>query len=280
MTTSALVSQEWLEKNIDDSNIFLLEIAGLGQGQKQSYNAGHLPGAHCWDWQTMLWDNLKRDFPSPEDFSERMQSFGINKNTTVIIYGEPMQFGVYAWWTFRYCGHNNVKILDGGKNLWVEKGGSLSISVPQIRQRSIYPNNDRIEHIRTHRDQVLSSLSDPNCILIDGRSREEFQGLRVGAPGNPDTGALRYGRIPGAKHLMFEDLLNPDKSFRTLNEIKELFKIIGIKEDKSIITYCRMSHRATVLFFALTEIADYKNVKVYDGSWTEWGNLVGAPIER
>jgi thiosulfate/3-mercaptopyruvate sulfurtransferase len=134
--------------------------------------------------------------------------------------------------------------------------------------------------MRIRRDEVLAALGQPGYVILDGRSPEEYRGQRVASPGNPDVGALRYGRIPGAKHLYFEDLLKPDKSFKPVPEIRAAVQACGASADKSAIAYCRMSHRATVLYFVLTELLDYRRVRVYDGSWTEWGNLVEVPVER
>jgi thiosulfate/3-mercaptopyruvate sulfurtransferase len=138
----------------------------------------------------------------------------------------------------------------------------------------------RVEGMRISREAVLAALKEPAPLILDGRSAEEYSGQRVGAPGNPDVGALRYGRIPGAKHLMFEELLGPDKSFKPAAQIRAAVEARGVQPGKAVITYCRMSHRATVLYFALTELLGYERVQVYDGSWTEWGNLVGVPVER
>ncbi|MBC7778608.1 MAG: sulfurtransferase [Proteobacteria bacterium] len=276
----ALVSPAWVESRLRDPCVRLIEIAGLGQEQMQSYAAGHVPGATCWEWKHMLWDTHARDFPSPDVFATRLGDAGISRHTTVVFYGEPVQFGIYAWWTFRYCGHTDVKVLDGGRHRWAAEGRALSTDTPVPMQAVAYPLVERNESMRIGRDAVLAALGDVNQVILDGRSPEEFNGHRVGAPGNPDTGALRYGRIPGARHLMFEALLNADKSFKPAAQIRAALDAVGATENHDIITYCRMSHRATVLYFALTELAGRSRVRVYDGSWTEWGNLVGVPVER
>jgi thiosulfate/3-mercaptopyruvate sulfurtransferase len=279
-TLSALVDSAWLAEHLHDPAVRIIEIAGMGQEQMQAYKAGHIPGALGWEWKSMLWDSHMRDFPSPEDFARRLGDAGIANDTMVVFYGEPVQFGLYAWWAFRYGGHTNVRVLDGARHRWQAEGLPLTAQSSLPRARVSYKPASRKERMRVGRDEVLAALGNANQVILDGRSAEEYKGERVGAPGNPDTGALRYGRIPGARHLMFEELLNADKSFKPQPEMRSIVEGRGATRDKDVITYCRMSHRATVLYFALTQLLGYDRVRVYDGSWTEWGNLVGVPVER
>ena len=278
--TSALVDPAWVAAHSNDPDVCLIEIAGLGQDELQAYKAGHVPGAHGWKWKDMLWQTPVRDFPSPEEFARRLGAAGIDNNTTVVFYGEGVQFGIYAWWVFRYCGHDNVRILDGARYRWAEEGHPLVTKEPKPRAPRTYLPTQRVEHMRILRDDVLKSLDRADIVLLDGRSPEEYRGERVGAPGTPDSGAMCYGRIPGARHVFFENLLTADKCLKSREELQAMFTASGAESDKDIITYCRLSHRATVLYFALTEILGLKRVKVYDGSWTEWGNVVGLPVER
>ncbi len=276
----ALVDPAWLNRHRTDPRVKLIEIAGTGQEEMQAYKAGHVPGAVCWKWKEMLWDPCLRDFPSPEEFARRCGTAGIGNDTTVVFYGEGVQFGVYAWWAFRYCGHTRVKVLDGARYRWVAEGRPLVTDEPPPATPVAYEPVKRTEKMRIRRDKVLAALHKEGMLLLDGRSPEEYSGQRVGGPGLPDVGALRYGRIPGAKHLYFEELLDGSKAFRPVSELEQLVMARGAAPQRDIITYCRMSHRATVLYFALTELLGFKKVKVYDGSWTEWGNLVGVPVER
>jgi len=277
---SALVDPAWLHRRRNDPTVKLIEIAGMNQDEMQAYKAGHVPGAVCWKWKEMLWDPLRRDFPTPEDFARRCGAAGIGNDTTVVFYGEGLQFGIYAWWTFRYCGHKKVKVLDGGRYRWVAEKRPLTTDEPPAAAPVAYTPVKRVERMRVFRDKVFKALDKNAALLLDGRSPEEYRGERVGGPEGPDVGALRYGRIPGAKHLYFEALLDGNKAFKPAAELKQLVAERGATPERDIITYCRMSHRATVLYFALTELLGFKKVKVYDGSWTEWGNLVGAPVER
>jgi thiosulfate/3-mercaptopyruvate sulfurtransferase len=276
----ALVSPDWLEANRDDPNLRLIEVAGLRPEDLAAYHAGHLPGAISWKWKETLWDSAMRDFPTPQEFARRMAAAGISNDSTVVVYGEGVQFGVYAWWVFRYCGHENVRLLDGGRHLWQAEGRPLEQDVPSPPPPAEYRPAARNDTMRILRDEVIAALGDANTSIIDARSPEEYAGERVGAPGGPDVGAMRAGRIPGAKHLHYLDLLDENRAFKSPSELRALFEARVIRPDTSTIAYCRLSHRATVVYFALTEMLGFKDVRVYDGSWTEWGNLVGAPIER
>ena len=278
--SGALVDPAWLHRRRNDPAVKLIEIAGMNQDEMHAYKAGHVPGAACWKWKEMLWDPLRRDFPVPEEFARRCGTAGIGNDTTVVFYGEGLQFGLYAWWTFRYCGHRKVKVLDGARYRWAAEGRPLTTDEPPAATPVTYLPVKRVERMRVLRDKVFKVLRDHAALMLDGRSPEEYHGERVGGPEGPDVGALRYGRIPGAKHLYFEELLDANKAFKPKAELQQLFAARGAAPEQDIITYCRMSHRATVLYFALTELLGFRKVRVYDGSWTEWGNLVGVPVER
>ncbi len=279
-SSRALIDPAWLHRHRNDPKVKLIEIAGMGQDDRQAYRTGHVPGAACWQWKEMLWDSHARDFPAPHDFARRCGEAGIGNDTTVVFYGEGVQFGFYAWWTFRYCGHARAKVLDGARYRWAAEGRPLVTDEPAPAVPVEYVPAKRSERMRIHRDKVLAALRKDGKLMLDGRSPEEYSGQRVGGPEGPDVGALRYGRIPGAKHLYFEELLDGNKAFKPVAELQRLVAARGAAPGQDIITYCRMSHRATVLYFALTQLMGFKKVKVYDGSWTEWGNLVGVPVER
>jgi thiosulfate/3-mercaptopyruvate sulfurtransferase len=278
--TPALVTPEWIAAHAGDPKVRLIEVAGLGQDEMPAYRAGHVPGASGWKWKDMLWDSHMREFPSPEEFAKRLGDEGIGNDTTVVFYGEAIQFGIYAGWAFRYCGHADVRVLDGGRYRWQAEGRALTTEVPAKPAAVTYRPVPRRESMRIYRDQVLAALGDAQTVILDARSPEEYSGQRVGGPGGPDVGAVRYGRIPGARHLHYADLFNADMSFKPAAELSALVAARAVGPEKSVIAYCRMSHRATVVHFALTQILGFENVRVYDGSWTEWGNLVGVPVER
>jgi thiosulfate/3-mercaptopyruvate sulfurtransferase len=274
-----LVSSEWMAVHAGDPKVRLIEIAGMGQENLQAYKAGHVPGAVAWKWKEALWDSHMREFPSPAEFAKRLGEAGIGNDTTVVFYGEGIQFGIYAWWVFRYCGHPDVRVLDGGRDRWRGEGRPLTTDEAPKAAPVSYRPVERREEMRIGRDGILAALDD-GATILDGRSPEEYNGTRVGGPGGPDVGALRYGRIPGAKHVYFAELFEPDNRFKSAAELAAMFPVTAGGGARDIITYCRMSHRATVLHFALTQLLGHRRVRVYDGSWTEWGNLVGVPIER
>ena len=276
---SALVTPEELDA-MRGGDLRLIEIAGLRQDEMQAYRAGHVPGAICWRWKEMLWDATDRDFPDPEEFARRLGAAGIGNDTTIVVYGEDVQFGIYAWWALSYCGHGDVRLLDGARAGWVAAGRKLETEFPAAPGPRSYRQAERIESMRIGRDAVLASLGSTGQSIVDARSPEEYSGERVGGPGGADHGAVRAGRIPGAKHLFFRDLLDEKNAFRSADELRALVRSKGVGEDDRVIAYCRMSHRATVAYFALSQILGMDDVRVYDGSWTEWGNLVGVPVER
>jgi len=278
--TPALVDPGWVAAHVNDPDVCLIEVAGLGQDDLHSYKAGHLPGAHAWKWKQTLWDSHMRDFPSPREFARRLGAAGIGNDTTVVFYGEGVQFGIYAWWVFRYCGHEKVRVLDGARYGWAAEGRPLTTDEPVSRAPVQYREAPRVESMRVRRDDVLRLLGEAHTLVLDGRSPEEYRGERVGGPGGPDVGAVRYGRIPGAKHVFFNELLTEDKRFKPVEQLKAIFGQRGAGPDRNTVTYCRLSHRATVLYFALTQLLGLERVRVYDGSWIEWGNLVGVPVER
>lgn len=273
-----LVTPAWLEAHKDE--VRLIEIAGLRQDDMQAYRAGHVPGAICWLWKEKLWDSHNRDFPDPETFARLMGEAGVGNDTTVVLYGEDVQFGIYAWWVLRYCGHDKVLLLDGARYRWQAEGRPLETDIPPAPKPVAYKPVARNESMRILRDEVLASLDNDNMHIFDARSPEEYRGERVGGPGGADVGAMRYGRIPGAQHVYYRDLMDETKSFKPREALQALFAGKGLKPDDEVIAYCRLSHRATVVYFALTQILGHGKVRVYDGSWTEWGNLVGVPVER
>ena len=279
-TDARLVTPAWLEADRDNANIRLIEIAGSGQEDMSAYKAGHVPGAVCWDWMEMLWDSHRRDFPDRDDFARRLGAAGIANDSTVVFYGEDIQFGLYAWWTLTYCGHRDVRILDGGRRRWLAEGRALTKDIPPPIPSVIYTPTNRNEAMRVLRDEMMAVVDEGAQTILDARSPEEYRGERVSPPGGPDFGALRYGRIPGARNIYYLDLFDDTRSFKSPEDLMAQLKALDVSANDEIVAYCRMSHRATALYFVLTELLGFDHVRIYDGSWTEWGNLVGAPVER
>ncbi|WP_181409695.1 sulfurtransferase [Martelella alba] len=273
---SALVETEWLAERIFDPQIRIVEINWDGLND---YAEGHLPGAVGWNWKSVLWDPYQREFPADADFAARLGENGITRNTTVVIYGAPVQFGTYAWWVLKFFGHDDVRILNGGKEKWRREGREIALDAPVFDQQD-YGRPARMPDMRASREDVLGAIDNPETVILDHRSHEEYSGQRVGLPGKADVGAERYGRIPRAGHLPFDALLNEDTTFKTPAEIADLVKPHVGDRETPVISYCRLAHRATLASFAMTELLGFKNVRVYDGSWTEWGSMVGMPIER
>ena len=273
---TSLVSIDWLAEHADDPNVCLIEINWDGTA---AYDDGHIPGALGWNWKSALWDPFERQFPAQDEFAMRLGAAGITAETIVVFYGVPVQFGTYAWWVLRYCGHADVRMLNGGKVLWEAEGRAVTRDLPQ-KSPTTYLAGERNASIRAGRRDVLQALADPGVTILDHRSYEEYSGQRVGLPGKPDVGAERSGRVPGAAHIPFDSLLNGDETFKSREEIENLVLPHLSGRDDLVISYCRLAHRATLASFAMTEILGLTNVRVYDGSWTEWGSLVGVPIER
>lgn len=271
-----LVSPAWLQARLGKPDMCVLQVDAEWS---DSYAAGHIPGALGSEWKMLCWDPLMREFPTPEEFARRAGAAGIRNASTVVVYGDPIPFGFYAWWVLKYCGHEDVRVLDGGKPRWVAESRPLTTAAAQVAPVD-YERVPRVERMRASRDHVLAALGRPGCVLLDGRSAEEFAGKRVNMPGKPDHGAERHGHIPGARHLNAHELLNADGMLKSAEALKALFDSRGAHASGETICYCRRSHRAALMYFALAEILGHVNVRAYDGSWTEWGSIVGVPIER
>ena len=274
--TDVLVNSKWVAENLDDPNVRLIHI---DRDRLEGYTAAHIPGAIGWNWKDMLWDPFERQFPSEEQFCARLGLAGISNDTTVVLYGVPVQFGTYAWWVFKLCGHVDVRLLDGGLVKWELEGRPVTQDVPGVSPVT-YLSPMRREGLRVGRDDVLQRINDSECTILDHRSPEEYSGLRVSPLGMFDHGAERSGRIPGAVHIPYDSLLNDDTTFKSPEVLKEIFAAHVPDWSHPVISYCRLSHRATLANFAMTQLLGYQNARVYDGSWTEWGSIVGFPIER
>lgn len=276
MRAERLAEPAWLAENLDNPGLRIVEVASLLD--PDSYHSGHIPGAVLWPWKETLWQPEKRDFPTPGGFAELMQRSGIGPDTTIVFYSNLIQYAAYAFWVCFMRGHRLMKVFNGNKNRWVQAGCSLSDVLPQVKETA-YPLRPVDEGSRIKREDVLAGLHDPNRVLLDLRSLEEYRGERVSPPWFAvDHGAQCKGRIPGARHIFYADLLDANERLKAPAQLKEAFTRVGALPDKEIVTYCRLGHRGSLAWFVLTQILGYGRVRVYDGSWTEWGSMVGMPI--
>jgi thiosulfate/3-mercaptopyruvate sulfurtransferase len=275
---SPLVSPAWLAERLWSSRIRVIEVASVNDDS--AYRAGHIPGAVWWYWKAALWHETDRQFISPETMGGCLGRIGVTPETTVVLYGDPVQYGAYAFWVLSMCGHPDVRILDGTKTRWAADGRPLSTGTTWPAPVEYRPRLGDISS-RVGRDDVRAGLGRPGRLLLDARSPEEYRGERVMPPPFFDHGAERTGRIPGAVHLHFRELLNEDDTFKGPEELRGVVRKRGAQPDRGdIVAYCRLSHRATLVWFVMRYLLGYPNVRVYDGSWTEWGSIVGFPVER
>lgn len=277
-TVPSLVDATWLREHLQDPGVVVFEVSRDEDGA--GYVKGHIPGARFVYWKSLAWDQGRRDFPRPEVLSQRLGAMGVSRSTRVVICGDPIQFGVYVYWCLKSSGHANVSVLDGGKHFWQEEGLPLSNKVAQGSLCS-HECDPADWTSRASREDVLDAIRDGGADILDVRTPDEYEGRRVSPVTHPiDNGAQVKGRIPGAHHLYYAELLRPDGRFLAAEDLLEKYAGAGIALDRSVITYCRLGHRASLAWFCLHEIGGHPSVRVYDGSWTEWGSMVGMPVER
>ncbi|MGB7292492.1 MAG: sulfurtransferase [Thermodesulfobacteriota bacterium] len=271
-----LVSTQWVEDHVNDPNIRIVE----SDEDVLLYDVGHVPGALKIDWQTELQDDVIRDYVSRENFEKLMSEKGIANDSKVVFYGDKSNWwACYAFWTFNVMGHDKCLIMNGGRQKWIEERRPLSKDLPSY-PRTNYKVTGTNEAIRAFREDVMKHVGSGNS-LIDVRSPKEFTGELLHMEAYPQEGALRGGHIPGAKNVPWARAANEDGTFKSLNELKAIYQgEIGLKQDDNVIAYCRIGERSSHTWFVLTYLLGFKNVRNYDGSWTEWGNLVRVPIER
>jgi len=280
MTANPLVTTAWLEDHLGDPHLRIVEVCSLTDDKV--YRAGHIPGATWLYWKSACWHETDRQFVSPEAMARLFGGLGIGPDTTVVLTGDPVQYGGYAFWAFTMAGHRNLRILDGARRKWAAEGRPLTQEVPRFAPVA-YPVPTGTSSMRVGRDNVRDNLKKPGRLLLDVRAPEEYEGKRVSEYSFAfDHGAERTGRIPGAVHLYYKHFLNQDDSFKSPDEIRAVLATAGVDPSKfeDTVCYCRLSHRATIAWIALAYVLGLNNIKIYDGSWTEWGSIVGFPIEK
>ena len=274
----ALVTTEWVQQNLDNTAVRLIE----SNEDTLLYASGHVPGAVHIDWTADLNDQVRRDYIRPEDFARLMSRLGITPETTVVFYGDKNNWwACYALWVFELFGHTRARVMDGGRLKWQKEGRPLTRDVPRF-QESRYDAPQRDDRTnRAFRDEVLTFVKTKGQ-LVDVRSPQEFTGERLHMPDYPNEGALRGGHIPGARSVPWSRATNPeDGSFKSGPELRRIYvEEQGLQADREVIAYCRIGERSAHTWFVLKYLLGFDRVRNYDGSWTEWGNLVGVPIER
>jgi thiosulfate/3-mercaptopyruvate sulfurtransferase len=274
--TRFLVTTDWLAENLTGPGIVVAEV----DENPDLYEEGHIGGAVKLHWRDDLQDKLVRDVVSKEEFERLMGERGISNDTTVVLYGDKNNwFAAYAYWYLKIYGHEDVRLVDGGRQKWIEEGRELTTEPPSPDPKT-YAARDRDETIRIRRDDILAGLDESSIALVDVRSPQEFRGELVAPPGYEQEGASRTGHIPGAQSIPWATAVRDDGTFKSTDELREIYGAKGVSSDKEVRAYCRIGERSAHTWFVLRELLGYGNVKNYDGSWTEWGNLVDVPIEK
>lgn len=273
----ALVSTDWVAEHANDDNIRLVE----SNEDILLYNTGHIPGAVKVDWHADLNDALMRDYVGKADFEALMSRLGIDNDTTVVFYGDKNNWwATYAFWVFQLFGHTNAKVMDGGRAKWVAEGREMTRDIPSYAATSYSAPDRSDEPIRAFRDDVLGHIKAKNP-LVDVRSPGEYSGELLHMPDYPQEGAMRGGHVPGARNVPWARAANEDGTFKSAEELRAIYETEqGLSKDDDIVAYCRIGERSSHSWFVLTYLLGYENVRNYDGSWTEWGNSVGVPIEK
>ena len=272
----SLVSTEWVAEHGSDSNVRLVEV-DVDTG---AYEQGHIAGAVGWNWQSQLQQPVRRDLASKEEIEELLGGSGIGNDTTVVLYGDNNNwFAAWAFWQLKYYGHRDVRIMNGGRAKWEAEGRPLTTDVPS-HPANTYTAAEGDQSIRAYRDQVLAQVNEGSVALVDVRSPAEFSGELLAPANLPQEGSQRGGHIPGAANIPWGQAVAEDGSFKSADELRDLYGGNGIDGSRETIAYCRIGERSSHTWFVLTQLLGLESVRNYDGSWTEWGSIVGAPIEK
>ncbi len=270
-----LVDTDWAIAHLNDPSVRFVEV----DVDTTAYSQGHLPGAVGWDWTSQLSDGVRRDLAGPEAFAALLSASGIRPETTVVVYGDNNNwFAAFAYWQLKLFGHADVRILDGGRRFWLDQGLPITLDEPAIAGTAYVPGAPD-PSLRAFRDDILARLGDTELALVDVRSPAEFNGEVIAPPGMSET-AQRAGHIPGAASIPWAQTVREDGRFKSADELRTLYAAKGVTPDRDIIAYCRIGERSSHSWFVLHELLGYRRVRNYDGSWTEWGSMVGVPIEK
>ncbi len=280
---NALVSTAWVAEHLDDPTVQIVE----SNEDALLYDIGHIPGAIKIDWTAELQDQTIRDFIDETGFNQLMSAKGITPDTTVVLYGDKSNWwATYTYWFFRYMGHDRVKVMNGGRAKWEEEGREMNRVQPAITPTT-YSGARRRPEFRAFRDEVLQHAGYDGLAkvrdgkpMVDVRSPAEFSGEVTHMADYPQEGVLRGGHIPGAANIPWAQAANEDGTFKSAEELRDLYGEKGIVPEQDVITYCRIGERSSHTWFVLHELLGYPNVRNYDGSWTEWGNILRAPVEK
>jgi thiosulfate/3-mercaptopyruvate sulfurtransferase len=270
-----LVTTEWVSGHLTDQTVRIVEV----DVDTKAYNEGHAPNAVGWAWDTQLCDTIRRDIIPKDKFEKLLGSSGISNSTTIILYGDNNNwFAAWAFWQLKVYGHKDVRLMNGGRKKWIAEGRELVTDAPAVSSTP-YKAKDADLSIRAFLTEVLKASAERSIQLVDVRSPQEFTGEILAPPGLPET-CQRGGHIPGARSIPWGKACNDDGTFKSVEDLRALYKGAGITGEKPVIAYCRIGERSSHTWFVLKYLLGYPNVKNYDGSWTEWGNLVAAPVEK
>ncbi len=272
----SLVSTQWVAEHGNEPNVRLVEV----DVDTEAYGQGHIAGAVGWSWQSQLQQTVSRDIINKEDMERLLGGSGIDNDTTIVLYGDNNNwFAAWAFWQIKYYGHGDVRLMNGGRVKWVAENRPLTTDVPSHGARS-YRAGDGNENIRAYRDQVLAGVSAGNISLVDVRAPAEYSGELLAPANLPQEGSQRGGHIPGAANIPWGQAVQEDGTFKSADDLRDLYGGKGIDGSRETIAYCRIGERSSHTWFVLTQLLGHGNVRNYDGSWTEWGSIVRAPIEK
>ena len=272
----SLVSTEWVASQGSDANVRLVEV----DVDTTVYEQGHIAGAVGWNWQSQLQQPVQRDLASKSEIEQLMGGSGIGNGTTVILYGDNNNwFAAWAFWQLKYYGHQDVRIMNGGRAKWEAEGRPMTTDAPS-HASAAYTASEGDQSIRAYRDQVLTRVNAGSVSLVDVRSPAEFSGELLAPANLPQEGSQRGGHIPGAANIPWGQAVAEDGTFKSADDLRQLYGGQGIDGSRETIAYCRIGERSSHTWFVLTQLLGMENVRNYDGSWTEWGSIVGAPIEK